>query len=90
MYAINKQQQYREWQLLKAVYNARFMPFTLPDPITTKVSVKKWDVFLEKCVLHLGWTMEKYWRIRSGESEHRKKRFIAIYTALFSYKKPTP
>lgn len=58
MYPINKQQQYREWQLLKAVwYNARFYAIHTTRSITTKVSVKKCDVFLEKCVLHLGWTI---------------------------------
>ena len=32
MYAINKQQQRREWELLKHVYRIRLLPFTLPDP----------------------------------------------------------
>jgi len=86
MYAINKQQQRREWELLKHVYRIRLLPFTLPDPTTTKISVKKWDILQEKAILQIGWTMKKFWRIRAGESEYRKNRFIAIYSALFNYK----
>ena len=84
MYAINKQQQRREWQLLKHVYHVKFLPFTLPDPTNTKISVKKWDVLQEKCILQLGWTMEKFWIIGAGESEYQKKRFMALYTLLNS------
>lgn len=82
MYAINKQQQRREWELLRDVCRVRFLPFTLPDPTTTKISVKKWDILQEKAILQLGWTMKKFWRIGAGESEYRKNRFIALYRSL--------
>ena len=85
MYAINKQQQRREWEVLKHVYSVKFLPFTLPDPTTTKISVKKWDMLEEKCILNIGWTMKKFWRIRAGESEYRKNRFCALYS-LFNCK----
>jgi hypothetical protein len=84
MYAINKRQQYREWQLLKAVFAAKRFEFALPDPINTTISVKKWDAKMTACVSSIGWTMDKFWRIGAGESEYRKQRFIALYTALYA------
>lgn len=86
MYAINKQQQRREWQLLKHVCRLRNIPLTLPDPATTKMSVRKWDGLQQIQLDALGWDLRKFWRIRAGESDYRKNRFIALYSALFSCK----
>jgi hypothetical protein len=83
MYAINKQQQFREWQLLQAVCEVRGVAFELPNPVEAKISVKKWDALQIAQIAALGWQIEKVWRIRAGESEYRKRRFIALYKAIF-------
>lgn len=86
MYAINKQQQRREWELLKHVCRIRNIPLNLPDPTTSKISVRRWDKIEAEQVAALGWDMKKFYRIKAGESEHRKNRFIAIYSSLFCKK----
>ena len=90
MYAINKAQQRREWQLLKHVCRVRNIPLLLPDPTTTKISVSRWDKIEVQQIKALGWALKKFWRIRAGESEWRKNRFIELYSALFADKIPPP
>lgn len=84
MYAINKAQQRREWQLIKHVCRIRGVPLLLPDPTTTKISVSHWDKLESEQITALGWTMKKFWRIKAGESECRKDRFISLYTVICS------
>ena len=90
MYAINKAQQRREWQLLKHACRIREVPLSLPDPTTTKISVKRWDKLEAEQITALGWTLKKFWRIKAGESEYRKNRFISLYTAFFADKTLPP
>lgn len=83
MYAINKAQQRREWQLIKHVCRVRNIPLLLPDPTTTKISVSRWDKIEAQQIAEIGWPMKKFWRIKAGESEYRKNRFMSLYSALF-------
>lgn len=84
MYAINKAQQRREWVVLKDVCQIRGIAFIIPNPATSKISVKRFDTLQKELIAELGWDIKKFWRARVGESDWRAYRFIQLYRLLYS------